>query len=270
MASLTPVALAAQRAPERAPTVTQPPLAPPGARAPLTRGGSVTRTALMTAGYATGGIVAGLVVANRIPCGSTTFGQESSCDRWKDYTGAMLGGAALAAFGAHAGNRMGGRFGADAAVALGGAGASLLAARAADNPNVLIPLAGLNFIALVGTEHLTTRPRAPLPPRSVVRALPAWELRQEKHSRYASLYGLGGALLGGVTGMYAGGFVGYRIGYAHDVGSGNGCEDCGLGGAVLGVLVGGVTGAITGGLLGAAHGDRVDEAEAAQRILNRR
>jgi hypothetical protein len=106
------------------------------------------------------------------------------------------------------------------------------------------------------------------PPRSVIATLPDWQVRQEQTNRYATTYALGGILLGAATGMLAGGRVGYAIDYPRDIR--RGCEDCGLGGALLGMAVGGLAGGIAGGTVGARYGARLDRDEAAARILERR
>lgn len=218
-------------------------------------------SALMGAGYAAGGAVIGAAIAARIPCSST----GESCNT-KDVAGALAGAAVLGAFGAHAGNRFHGSLAADVGVGLAAAGAAL-AWRNGSNDNVLIPAAALGLAGLVLTEHATSHGGPRVPSRQEIAAIPAARLHSEIHPKYASLYGLGGGLLGAFGGTIAGAYIGYRIAYPRDIA--RGCEDCGLGGTLAGAFLGVVTGAIAGGIIGGHAGHRADREEAAARILGR-
>lgn len=85
--------------------------------------------------------------------------------------------------------------------------------------------------------------------------------RESKQTWYA--IGLG--VLGAGVGTLVGGKIGYEIGYAHDIRQG--CEDCGLGGLLLGAAIGFTSGAILGGNVGMHAGARADRADAVERII---
>jgi H+/Cl- antiporter ClcA len=76
-------------------------------------------------------------------------------------------------------------------------------------------------------------------------------------------------VVGGAAGFVFGGWVGYQIDYRNDLHS-RGCEDCGLGGLIVGAAVGLPTGVAGGVLLGTQIAREHQRAQAIRRIRSRR
>lgn len=95
------------------------------------------------------------------------------------------------------------------------------------------------------------------------------EILREMQSHHArAVLGVGFSLLGGAVGLVLGGKIGYEIDYHHDIRQG--CEDCGLGGMLLGGAIGGLTGVVAGATIGVKVGTNADRAAAIRRIKARR
>ena len=106
-------------------------------------------------------------------------------------------------------------------------------------------------------------------PRAATESIPEAEIRQEMDSVHGGThFGLALGLLGLPVGLVIGAKIGYEIGYQHDIQVG--CEDCGLGGEVLGGLVGMVTLPVAGAVVGSSIDRKNKRAEAIRRIRARR
>jgi hypothetical protein len=117
---------------------------------------------------------------------------------------------------------------------------------------------------VAGTACIPVRPPAPAVD---ARGAPITteQILAERRITHQTVDGILMGLAGGAAGLLLGAKVGYEIGYAHDIHAG--CEDCGLGGLLLGATIGLASGAILGGNLGTHVGAGADRADAVQKII---